>query len=174
MEKKLLIFGAGQYGMLTKEIALETGKYQQIDFLDDNNEAAIGKLEDYQDFLKYYEEAIVAMGNPKVRQEWLIKIENAGYKIATVVSPKAHVSSTAKIERGCIIEAFVNVQTASAVGEGTIICSNSVLGHNCQVGEVCQIDIGAVVPPRANVLNGTKVLAGSVYHIEDRAKDEFR
>ncbi|MFQ6808275.1 MAG: hypothetical protein ACLRTF_04375 [Blautia sp.] len=166
MEKSLLIFGAGQYGMLTKEIALETGNYRKIDFLDDNNKAAVGKLEDYQDFLEHYEEAIVAIGNPEIRRNWLRKIENSGYKIATVVSPKAHVSLTAKIESGCIIEAFANVQTASTVGKGTIVCSNSVLGHNSQVGEVCQIDIGAVVPPRAKVLDGTKVLAGTVYHIE--------
>ncbi len=168
MRKKLLIFGAGQYGILTKEIALETGNYQQIDFLDDNNEIAIGKLEDYLSFLGQYEEAIVAIGNSEIRREWLEKIDKTGSEIATVISPKAHVSSTAKIEKGCIIEAFANVQTATVVEQGTIVCSNSVLGHNSQVGEVCHIDIGAVVPPRAKVLNGTKVLAGTVYNEKDR------
>ena len=42
--QNLLILGAGQYGMVAKEIAESMRKYDHIDFLDDNNPIAVGKL----------------------------------------------------------------------------------------------------------------------------------
>ena len=60
MNRKLLILGAGMFGMVVKEIAEEMGTFEQISFLDDtfgnvwpmcdsrNNH--IGKLEDYLKF----------------------------------------------------------------------------------------------------------------------------
>jgi hypothetical protein len=37
IKHNLLILGAGQYGMVAKEIAEATGDYTAIAFLDDNN-----------------------------------------------------------------------------------------------------------------------------------------
>ena len=39
---KLLIIGAGGYGQLVREIAELTEEYEQIDFLDDAYEEAVG------------------------------------------------------------------------------------------------------------------------------------
>ena len=41
----LLILGAGEYGKLIKEMV--GTKYDEISFLDENSETAIGKLEKY-------------------------------------------------------------------------------------------------------------------------------
>ena len=46
----LLILGAGQFGLMVKEIAESMSCFDKIDFLDDNNEIAIGKLCDYEEF----------------------------------------------------------------------------------------------------------------------------
>ena len=46
----LLILGAGQFGLMVKEIAESMGCFDKIDFLDDNNEIAVGKLCDYEEF----------------------------------------------------------------------------------------------------------------------------
>ena len=52
--KNLLIIGAGQYGMLTKELAESLNFYDKIDFLDDNNPIAIGKINDYDKFFNAF------------------------------------------------------------------------------------------------------------------------
>lgn len=45
MNNNLLILGAGQYGDVAKEMAEAMGCFGKIDFLDDNNELVIGKME---------------------------------------------------------------------------------------------------------------------------------
>ena len=49
----LLIFGAGGYGQVVKELAVETGKFNKIEFIDDNNPLAISKVSK-RVFLCYY------------------------------------------------------------------------------------------------------------------------
>ena len=43
MNKSLLIIGAGEYGQVIKEIA-ELNGFEKIEFLDDKNPIAIGKI----------------------------------------------------------------------------------------------------------------------------------
>lgn len=45
MSKGILIIGAGDHGKVVAEVAKACG-YENIDFIDDNNPAAIGKTED--------------------------------------------------------------------------------------------------------------------------------
>ena len=110
---KLLILGAGEYGQLVKE--LERNQYPTIDFLDDNSDAAIGKLEEYQNLKDQYQNAIVAIGNNEIRYQWLLKLEEAGYTLATLISDKAYVSPSATIEPGVIIEPMVVVNANATI-----------------------------------------------------------
>ena len=50
MNKNLLILGAGQYGCVAKEIAESMKVFKKIDFLDDHNEIAVGKIAEYEKF----------------------------------------------------------------------------------------------------------------------------
>ena len=58
MNKNLLILGAGQYGLVAREIALSMRCFEKIDFLDDKSELAIGRLEDYEKYTAGYSCAI--------------------------------------------------------------------------------------------------------------------
>lgn len=54
MNDSLLIFGSGQYGCIAKEIALSMNCFEKINFLDDNDKNAIGKIKDYKKFNDSY------------------------------------------------------------------------------------------------------------------------
>lgn len=45
--KSLLIVGAGGHGQVVKKIAQDLG-YERIDFIDDHNSHAIGKIKDFE------------------------------------------------------------------------------------------------------------------------------
>ena len=77
MNKNLLIVGAGQYGMLAREIAESLGEFYKIDFLDDNNSVAIGKIVEYMDFASEYAFAFVAIGNCDLRLSLIEKLQKA-------------------------------------------------------------------------------------------------
>ena len=64
--KNLLIIGAGQYGMVAKEIAESMGCFDQIDFVDDVNEIAICKISEIESLVHEYDSAVVAIGNSEL------------------------------------------------------------------------------------------------------------
>ena len=143
--KNLLIIGAGNYGCLTKEIALSTNSYSNIDFLDDNNPKAVGKLNEYGVFKDKYECAFVAIGNPVIRKEWYDKLSEAGFNMVSVISPYSYISPSAVIKEGTIVEPKAVINTEAVISRGCLICSGAIVNHNSIVGEFCHIDCGAVV-----------------------------
>lgn len=158
----LLILGAGQFGIMVKEIAESTKKYNKIDFLDDVSPIAIGKLENLVSFKDAYEYAIVAIGNPTVRQMYLEKLKGH-FKIATLVSPYAYVSGSASVGEGCIIEPMAVIQTGAALGDGCIASSGAVVRHNAVVKSYCHLDCNCVVASNSTVESFTKVQIGEIH-----------
>lgn len=157
----LLILGAGQFGIMVKEIAESTKKFDRIDFLDDANPIAIDKLENYVSFVSDYEYAVVAIGNPMARQKYLDGLMQC-YKIATVVSPLAYVSPSAVIGEGSIIEPMAVIQTGATVGNGCIVSSGAVVRHNANVGNYSHLDCNSVVCSNSAVEDGTKIQIGEI------------
>lgn len=73
--KRLLILGAGGFGQMAKETALELG-YEQVVFLDDaaDGEDVIGRCCDYILHHEEYPVAVAAFGNNKTRLYWTDKL----------------------------------------------------------------------------------------------------
>lgn len=163
MSDNLLILGAGQYGMLVREVAMSTGRFENIDFLDDASDIAIGSIDTYEKFKDEYKCAFVAIGNSSVRSELLHKLDNAGYELAVIISPNAYVSPSAAIGGGSIVEPMAVVNTGAVLGTGCLVCAGAVVNHNAAVGDCCQIDCNATVSARSSVPGGTKVDSGCIY-----------
>lgn len=151
MNKNLLVLGAGQYGIVAKEIAEAMNVFEKIDFLDDTSELAIGKLNDYEPLAANYSYAVVAIGDAELRLKWIQKLEEACFTIAILVHPKAYVSPSAQLMKGTIVEPMAVVQSNSTVAIGCIISSGAVVNHNCFVGDGCHVDCGAVVEAGSNI-----------------------
>ncbi len=156
-DKKLLIVGAGQYGMVTKEIAESMNCFERIDFLDDHNPIAVGKIAQYEKFAREYPYAIVAIGNSEFRIEMTERLKMAGYTIATIVSPLAYISNSAVIYEGCVVEAMAVVNTDSVICRCSFISAGAVVNHNSFIGEGCHIDCHATIKSNTAVEANTKV-----------------
>ena len=157
MNQNLLILGAGQFGLMAKEIAESMNCFDKIDFLDDNSELAIGRLSDYEKLVVEYSNAIVAIGNPDVRLSWIQRLEEACYRVAVLVAPSAYVSPSAQLMKGTIVEPNATVQANTTVAIGCIVSSGAVIRHNAFVGDCCHLDCNAVVMSGTIVPAKTKV-----------------
>jgi acetyltransferase-like isoleucine patch superfamily enzyme len=164
VNNNLLILGAGQYGAVVREIAESMGKFDKINFLDDNlPDVAIGSFSDCARYISTYSYAIVAIGNPDIRCFWIDRLEKLGYKIPVLVHKNAFVSPSAFIESGTIVEPMAVIQAHVHVGRNCLICSGAVLKHNCIVGDACYVDCNSAVMPEASVPSGMRVNCNSVY-----------
>lgn len=161
-EKKLLIIGAGQYGKVAKETAESMNCFEQIDFLDDNNPIAVGKILQYEEFSEAYKYAVVAIGNSPFRLELTEKLREAGYSIATIISPLAYVSKSAVVQNGCVIEAMSVINTEAEIRECCFISAGAVVNHNSKLGKGCHIDCHATVKSNAVIKDCTKIEYGQV------------
>lgn len=153
--KTLLIIGAGQYGMIAKEIAEQVG-YTTVSFLDNNSPKAIGVPDDVD---KFEGDVIVAIGNAEVRGRLLKSIDLS--RVVSLISPHAYVSPSAKISPGCVIEPMAVVHTEAEIGFGCIISAGAVVNHGCMIKDYSHIDCNSTVMRASVVPSGTKVEANT-------------
>ena len=159
---KLIIIGAGQYGLVTKEIAETLNIYEEICFLDDSSDIAIDKIENYINFKEQYE-FIVAIGNSDVRKKIVTDLENSNCSIATIISPYAYISKSSIIEEGCIIEPFALVNTNVRIEKASIICCGAIINHDSIVHGFCHINSGSIVKSNQEIPQFTKLDYGMFF-----------
>ena len=169
MKGKLLILGAGMYGVVAKEIAQSTGRFSQIDFLDDivsvtpGGDTVVGTLTDLDELAESYTGALVAIGASEIRLRMLGILESVGIPIVTLISPHAYVAPSARIAAGTIIEPMAVVHSGCVLERGCIVSAGAVVNHfsTCQAG--VHVDCNATVAGDTVVPNGMKILSGSYY-----------
>lgn len=97
-----MIFGAGGYGCVVQELALSSGDFDKIAFLDDVKPGVVGTFADYVALLQNFDCAFVAIGDPRLRLSWMEKVERAGYELPVLIHPRAWVSPSANIGAGSV------------------------------------------------------------------------
>ncbi len=170
MKQKLLIIGAGIYGVVASEIAAEMGCFDEIAFIDDgvtqtpNGVPVIGKTAELSTYGDRYTHAVVAIGNPKARLTILKTIqEETTLSVATLVSPHAYVSPSAQIMEGTIIEPMAVVHMGALIARGCLISAGAVVNHAAMCCEGVHVDCNATVTGYAVVPAGRKLLSGEVF-----------
>lgn len=158
----LLIIGAGGHGKVVKEVAEALAIYDKIDFVDDNAEVAIGKTEDLPHLRVDYEAAFVGIGNNKLRQEILAKLQTYGYHIPVLIHPTAYISPSAKISYGTVVEPKAIVNANSIVNSGCIISVGAIVDHDVVLESCVHVNAGAICKAGSTVVENVKLEAGQV------------
>ncbi len=167
----LIIIGAGVYSTVAKETAEDMACFSKIIFVDDrcnvtpDGSHVIGTSEDLKELSKEYRNVAVAIGDGKVRLAILEKIKlETDLNIVSLISPKAHVSSSAKVMPGCIIEPMAVVNPLCRLGVGCIVSAGAVINHSSVCGDCVHIDCNATVASCSNVPAKVKVESGKVFN----------
>jgi sugar O-acyltransferase (sialic acid O-acetyltransferase NeuD family) len=110
--------------------------------------------------------ALVAVGqiqSPEPRMALFARLQATGCELATVISPRAHVSRHAVIGVGTIVMHGAIVNASATVGRNCILNSQSLVEHDATVGDHCHIATGAMlnsgvsVGPASFIGSGTSV-----------------
>lgn len=170
MNGNLLIVGAGSYALVAAEIAADMRCFEKIAFVDDaiktvqKGASVIGTTQDIARLAGEYSYIVVAIGNPEIRLSLLDKIQKeTNCQIPSLVSPRAYISPSAKVMKGCIIEPMAVVHAACVLEEGCIISAGAVVNHDSTCGRGTHVDCNATVAGYAHVPAGTKICSGEVY-----------
>ena len=166
---KLLILGAGGYGKTVADVARQLGLYDKIGFLDDGRSGSeiLGKCEEYTLFCDDDTLVYPAFGNNQVRKQWLERFLDEDIPVATLIHPKAYVSSTVTLGEGVVVLPMAVVNTGCTLGDGCIVNIGTLVDHDCVVEAYAHLCPGVVVkaenriPAEMKVESGTVILNGT-------------
>ena len=159
-------------------------KYPEYNYLGEDNDI-INNIENYRDF-----PIVISPDNSKIRRKLFDMYDQKGFKILSMISPKAYVSKSAEIGEGCIIQSFCNVSCNTKLGKGvrlntysntmhdvsigdfSIIAPNSVLLGRCIIGEETYIGANATILPSINI--GSRCMIGAAAVVTKNIPDGFK
>lgn len=166
MNKKLIIIGASGQGKVVADIALKLHKYEEIVFLDDNENAeecmnipVVGKSSDVRQYIGEAD-CFVAIGNAKTRKKLTEQLESLGAIIPVLIHPNAVISERVTIGTGTVVMAGAVINPNSVIGKGCIINTCSSVDHDCCIGDFVHVAVGAHIAGTVTIKDNTFIGAG--------------
>lgn len=172
MENLILVGGGGHCKACIDVIELQK-KYKIVGILDSADK--VGEtlsgytiLDTDEAMARYVAQGchfLVTVGqveSSKLRQRLYGQLEQLNASMATVVSPRAHIAHTAKIEKGVIVMHDALVNAGAHVANNCIINTKALIEHDADIQAHCHISTGAIVNGGAKILSGTFVGSNSV------------
>lgn len=157
------IYGAGGLGVETMDVlhhAMREGQIppHNLSFIEDGTERAevLGYGVHSLSACLPGSKVTIAVGEPRVRQLLMHKVQAAGLQLSSVISPTAFVSPMANIGDGVIVGPLCSIQARANVASNVAINTMAIVGHDVHVQQ------GAVLSSMVN-LGGAAVIGEYAY-----------
>lgn len=168
----ILLVGAGGHAKACIDVIEQEGRFSIIGLVGDKDEVGcsilgypvLGTDADLAILISKSSNAIVTVGQIKSiepRLRLFKQLEQNGFKLPTVISPRAYVSTHAIIGTGTIVMHDVIVNADAAVGHNCILNSKALVEHDAIISDHCHISTGAIINGAVHVGTGTFVGSGS-------------
>ena len=166
---RLLVVGAGGHGLSVAEAAELSSKFVVVGFLDDLLPAGesilgvtvLGPIASIAGYRAIADQAIVAIGNNTVREKLMQQLAAAGFKLATVVHPRAIVSPSAVLGAGSAVMAGAIVGTEARLGVSSIVNCGAVVDHHANVEDFGHLGVNASMSGGTVLERGAWMQAGA-------------
>jgi sugar O-acyltransferase (sialic acid O-acetyltransferase NeuD family) len=145
------------------------GSFEVVGFLDDaESEGAqvlgvrvLGPVGSIVRHRHLCDQAIVAIGNNRVRLDITAQLLQSGFQIATVIHPRSCVSPSAVVGAGSAIMAGAIVGTLARLGQSVIVNCGAVVDHDAVVEDFCHLGVNASMAGGTVLGRGAWMQAGS-------------
>ena len=132
--KNLIIIGAGGHGRVIADIAQKLSAYKTISFLDDGEAKEtmglpiVGKTSDLEKYVNTAD-IFVAIGNSKVRSDFIERLLAMGANVPTLIHPSAIIGTCVEIGVGTAIMVGAVINPCSKLGKGVILNTSTSIDH---------------------------------------------
>jgi UDP-N-acetylbacillosamine N-acetyltransferase len=168
---KLVIWGAGAHARVVAEIARLSGEYELAGFLDDVHAERHGTQFDgvpilggreQLDRLRQHgvEHLMLGFGRCEARLRLSALVRERGYRLATLVHPRAIVGTGVAVGEGTVIKGGAVIDIDVRVGANVIVAP-SCIGHGCVLEDGVLVSTGASLAGRVVVGRGSCVGTGA-------------
>src|SRR5262245_29357565 len=167
MRRRLVILGAGGHGRAVADLADACG-WTVAGFTDRSasREGILGRDDDLPSLIQSakLDAGLVGVGNTALprRAELFDRLRESGLATATLIHPRATVSSSARVGQGSALFPAAVVGAGVTVGDNVVIYSAAVAEHECRIGDHVYISPGAILSGSVVVEVGAFIGAGAV------------
>jgi sugar O-acyltransferase (sialic acid O-acetyltransferase NeuD family) len=169
----ILLIGAGGHARVCIDVIEQEGRYAVAGLVGLADQVGdrilgypvLGVDADIPALRKNYACALVAVGQiktPELRIRLFGLLEQMGFTLPTLVSPRAYVSKHAKVGAGTIVMHNAIVNAGASIGYNCILNSQSLVEHDAVIGDHCHISTAAIINGGAHVGRGTFIGSGSI------------
>ena len=142
--KKLIVYGAGEFGSLIANVLSYHDDLQIVAYGDDDPQKSADHIdgtpvfgqEDLLDFAKQnnIKLAITAIGNNNVRAEKFNLLKNKGFQMISIIHPQALIDTKVSYGENVIIEMGTAIHTHSTIGNNVFLGGEALIGHHNTIG----------------------------------------
>lgn len=172
-QRKLILIGGGGHCKSCIDVIQLHGGFDISGILDVPEKTGtmiygfpvIGTDQSLDSFVNPETEFLITIGQIKsaaLRTAIHQKLKQAGARLATVVSPRATVSPSARIGNGTIILHHALVNADAVIGENCIINTGAIVEHDVSIGSNVHLSTGAIVNGSVIVGDGTFIGSGTM------------
>jgi sugar O-acyltransferase (sialic acid O-acetyltransferase NeuD family) len=159
----MLIVGAKGFAKEVLEVVHQLNQLENLVFFDDVNDDIKGSLYEKFPILKTSEEVsdyfktidnrfTIGIGNPVLRKKLCDKFISFGGVFTSTISPLANIGLyEIQIGNGTNILSGAILSNSSKLGMGCIVYYNSIITHDCNVGDFVEISPSATLLGRCTV-----------------------
>jgi sugar O-acyltransferase (sialic acid O-acetyltransferase NeuD family) len=171
--KKIILIGGGGHALSCIDVIEQEKKYKILGIIDKNkkigekilNYKIIGEDKDLKDLKKKADYAFVSLGQigiSEIRKNIFLNLQKLGFKLPTIISPKAYISKNLKINKGSIIHHGVIVNSGAEIGANCIINTNSLIEHNVKVGNHSHISTSVTLNGDVKIGDSSFIGSGTI------------
>jgi sugar O-acyltransferase (sialic acid O-acetyltransferase NeuD family) len=157
----LIVVGAGGHARTVIGVVLAGEKWSVAGLIVENGAKSngtvlgvnlLGGLETLPELLAArISKAVVAVGDNNARQRLAEELLAAGFELATVVHPSAHIMVAAQLGSGSFVHASSVVGPECSIGRNVIIQPVCVIGHETVVGDTVQFCAGVNIGGKVRI-----------------------
>ena len=143
--KKLIVYGAGEFGSLIANVISYHDDLEIAAYGDDNHQQTTDHIDGVpvfgqKDLLNYAKQnniklAITAIGNNTVRAEKFNLLKNTGFQMISIVHPQALIDTKVSYGDNVIIEMGTAIHTHSKIGNNVFLGGDALIGHHNVIGD---------------------------------------
>ena len=153
-KKRAIIVGAGSYGEVFSAYLKEF--YELVGFVDDdekksgwviNNIPVIGTFESLlnDEVTIAFDVVFCAIGNNKVRVNYLSSLDLLGFKIPNFIHPSVHICDTTSLGDAVYILPNATIMPMSSIGNYCIVSVGSTIAHHTHLKQGVFISSGVAI-----------------------------
>lgn len=175
MKKRIIGIGAGGHAKVVIDALRLCGKFDMVGLVDADrmlhgktvngvsvlgDDSMLDSL--YKDGIRHAFIGVGGIADMSARSKVCGIVSSKGFKLVSVIHPRACVSPSARLDDGVQVMACAVINADAKIGKNVIVNTGAIIEHDCNISMCAHIATAAIITGGVNIGDGAFIGAGAV------------